>query len=540
MAIPFTYKPNSTAAKPGSTPQALGTIPFKYVPGAVVPPKTPTVAPTSVGPRVVTPGNPTGSPSGLGSFATAGKNLAAIPVGVRDLAQGSAKGAIRGIDQGLSGLTSLGGGVESALDQTLGRGANVLAGKGNVPTKTGQSAQVAAAQLNAAANIPALTYKDNSEKVGGVIGQIADLLVTPPGGKAAKVGTAGSVDTFRTIGDLNKTRHVIDAIGADSTSLKNSIQDVMPLQSKSVRIDELRNTLPDSAAGKGGVTREGILGKSTPQPTAEDVARGTAAHDYIAGTKDPVQKIANVNQGIKDTSRGVDEFLDSKSAPANFSDMRTYLEANHPPTNLQKDPGALEAYSRATEDALNTLYNTMKKSATATGDFGAQTSGKDIRQARIAIDQQITKELGENTFGTPQYKGIKAAEISTRNMLNRLSEDMLRYPGQLDKVNNMNEFVNTARGRGVDVNLNDKSVLEQIEKSFGLNATKEGEANAQKLAAQHEFMSQLYDARDNLIDRYQSSLGKNRVQETIAGSPVLKALSGSIKRVLPYGIGSHL
>ena len=99
------------------------------------------------------------------------------------------------------------------------------------------------------------------------------------------------------------------------------------------------------------------------------------------------------------------------------------------------------------------MYNTLKESAKKSGDFGPSLSGKDIRQARIRIDNQIIKELGETTFGSPQYKGIKAAEIDARNLINRLNEDLLRYPGQLEKLNKMNEFVGTATQRGIEVDL---------------------------------------------------------------------------------------
>lgn len=318
-------------------------------------------------------------------------------------------------------------------------------------------------------------------------------------------------------------------------SLKTSINDVMPFQNKEVRIDELRNTFPDSNTGKGGVAREGVLGKSTPQPTAEDIQRGTVANEYIAGVKDPVAKIANINQGIKTTSSGVDTFLDKNSAPSNFADMRSYMETNQPKPSLQKDPAAFESYNRATQGALDTLYKTMKDSAKRTGDFGAQTSGADIRAARIAIDQQISKELGENVFGTPQYKGIKAAEIDTRNLLNRLSEDLLRYPGQLENLNKMNEFISQAKARGVEVDLTDPNVKAQIESSFGLKSTAASDANAEFLKSQHKKMSYLYDARDNLIDKYQSSVGKNRVQEAIKNHPIVAGVAKKAATLVGVG-----
>lgn len=332
--------------------------------------------------------------------------------------------------------------------------------------------------------------------------------------------------------------NMVPKVGGKANSLDKTIKASMPLEDKSVRIDALRNSMPEDA--NGGVTRKGMFGKSTIDPNAEDVRRGTTAHEYIKDITDPVAQIQNLNKGIKDVSGETDSFLNTQAAPANFADMREYMETNRPISNLQKDPGATEAYNRATQDALDTLYTTMKKSAKESGDFGAVTSAADIRKARIAIDNQISKELGENTFGTPQYKGIKAAEIDTRNLLNRMSEDMLRYPGQMEKLNTMNDFISSAKARGIEVDLNNPAVRMQLEGQFGLKATTESEAAAQELTARHLKMSDLYETRDNIIDKYQSSIGKNKVQEAIKNSPALKAGTDVAKKVIPFGIGTHL
>lgn len=386
-----------------------------------------------------------------------------------------------------------------------------------------------------------------------IIGNLINVIGTVVGGaKAPEIKAAFSEGTEGLSSSLSDTvqkgKEMIvgnpeaKAATAEKKSFDSSVKNTMPLPSKDVRIEDLRNTLPDSANGKGGVTREGILGKSTSQPGEADIRRAEAAHPYIKDAKDPLNKIANVNQAIKDTSEKVlDPFLDKNPTPSNFEDMRNYVEQkNKPDVNIQKDPAAFEAYQRATDNALNTLYKTMKESAEKTGDFGPSTSGADIRKARIAIDQQISQELGPETFGTPQYKGIKAAEISVRNTINRLNEDLLRYPGQLENLNKMNQFVSEAEGRGIKVNLENPSTVESLERQFDLKKTPESEANAKFLADQHSKMSDLYDARDNMIDRYQSSVGKNKIQEAVKNNPAVKAGIGFAKRIIPFGIGNSL
>lgn len=324
---------------------------------------------------------------------------------------------------------------------------------------------------------------------------------------------------------------------SEDGTLQKAIQDTMPLENKATRIDAMRNSMPGE---QGGVTRKGLLGTSTIIPSDEDIARGKAVVPYLNGEKDPVAQVQNLNKGIQDVSKETDSFLDQNTAPANFADMRNYMETNKPTASLQKDPVALENYNRATQDALDTLYATMKKTAKASGDFGSNTSAADIRAARIAVDQQISKELGENTFGSPQYKGIKAAEIDTRNLLNRMSEDMLRYPGQLEKLNKLNDFVSASRARGIDVDMNNPQVRSQLERQFGLTMTQETEAAAQKLSDAHTQMSHLYDARDNVIDRYQRKIGKNKLQETIENSPVAGFIANTAKKAIPFGVADHI
>lgn len=424
----------------------------------------------------------------------------------------------------ISGLLQTAGAGAGAIGDTVNAGLELIPGVKQGEELLGKGVGALAQTAPGQAVVKGVSdFSTAHPELSGDIGAIGDIASVLPVGKAAGI--------------------LKDAVGAGigkalgKDALSQVIADAMPLENKATRIDALRSSMPGE---KGGVVRKGILGKSTITPEAEDTARGTAAAPYIQGVKDPVQQIQNLNKGIKDTSEATDTFLDRNSAPSNFADMRTYMETNRPTSNLQKDPVAFENYNRATQDALDTLYATMKDTAKQTGDFSANTSAKDIRRARIAIDQQISKELGENTFGTPQYKGIKAAEIDTRNLLNRMSEDLLRYPGQLQNLNKLNEFIAASKSRGIEVDMNNPEIRSQLEKQFGLTATPEAEANAQQLSLSHEKMSHLYDARDNIIDKYQKNVGKTKLEESVNKNPILKSGVGIFKKAVPFGIADHL
>lgn len=438
-----------------------------------------------------------------GELASAGNSL--VPI-VGDVANDiTGKNNKTALQQG-------GDAVQSALSAALlipGAQPEDLAAKAGLTGLT--------ARLGANAVVGGLLGASNAVGKGQSAGQVA-----LQGAEGIGLGTAGGL-----VGGLLKTPSVED-------KLQSAIQDTMPLADKSTRIEALQDSLPTGE----GVQRKGLLGTSSIQPNAHDVEVGKSALPYVQGTSDPVVKIQNLNQGIKDVSQDTDNFLDKNSAPSNFGDMRDYVEANNQPApGLKDDPSAFEAFQRTSQRALNTLNKVMTDTAKATEDFGPVTPGSDIRQARIAIDQQIKTELKGATLGSPQYTGIKAAAVSARNVLNRMSEDMLRYPGQLEQLNRYNADLGALQERGIDITSEAQNALKA---KYGLTSTAESEANATKLSAQHKTMSNLFEARDNLIDKTQGSVGKNKIQETIANSPVAKAAVGVAKKTLPFGIGNHL
>lgn len=513
----------------GAVPAAPPTSPTKGMPAVAQFQLPASAVPQSQSPgaRVVTPEDPAGV-SGKPSLATAGKNLAALPGQL--LSAGKALlPAVPDLYNDITGQNT-GANHKTALQQVGDAGSTALTLGTLVPGL--DLADIGAE--GALQEAPSLAAKlTRGGLLGGAFGASGALGAgqTDPMKIAISTGE-GAAGGAAAEGLLSK-------VLAGST-LNKSIQDAMPLENKATRIDALRSSLPSDA--NGGVTRKGLLGTSAIQPSAEDVARGTAADPYISKSTDPVKQIQNLNQGIIDESKNTDTFLDQNAAPANFEDMRNYVESNNvPDANLQKDPGAYENYQRATQNGLDTLAKVMSDASKESGDYGPQVSAAIIRKARIDIDQQIAKELGESTFGSPQYKGIKAAELGMRNTLNRMSEDMLRYPGQLENVNKMNDFISAAKGRGIEVDMTNPQVRTQLETKFGLQATPEGEAAAQKLAAQHKKMSYLYDSRDNMIDKYQRKIGKNKIQETIENAgPITSGLIKVTKKSIPFGIGEHV
>jgi len=96
------------------------------------------------------------------------------------------QGAAGEFGAGVAGsLIKTGAGIESALDQTLGRGINLALGKGNIPTTTGAEARRFAESV---------TDQSGFSKTGEVVGTVAQLLAGPGGPvKTAVKETVGVV-----------------------------------------------------------------------------------------------------------------------------------------------------------------------------------------------------------------------------------------------------------------------------------------------------------------------------------------------------------
>ena len=84
----------------------------------------------------------------------------------------------------------------------------------------------------------------------------------------------------------------------------------------------------------------------------------------------------------------------------------------------------------------------------------------------------------------------------------------------------MNEFIAETKLRdGIVMELDNPAVRAQVEKTFGLTKTPQSEALAQKLAADQRKLENLYIARDNMIDKSLSVVGKNLIKDWIKANP---------------------
>lgn len=299
------------------------------------------------------------------------------------------------------------------------------------------------------------------------------------------------------------------------------------------------------AAGRAGQTSEPTLTKGSEVvgskiPTVvkatqavQDVAStlGKKATDVIkSGVGQVTGNINRVNSLIGEYSdKEVKPLLSQNKAPFNFEDLRDSLNLVQPSSGLKADPAALSTYSRIREEVLNTAASALRK----IGKTDNATDFNDIWNVRKIVDSKIESELGETTFGTPQYTGVKAAARDMRQGLTQFIDESLRYPGQMEKVNRLNASLGTLKQKGVDVT---EEMLPALKKQLGVAEDAKGTAVADAFKAHIAKIRSLYDAADHLETKIGTET-KSKVGAFLKAHPVAKKLTGATLTGAGIGTG---
>lgn len=294
------------------------------------------------------------APSGGGVFASAAQDQAKPPSGIQGVAQGAAKGSIKGIAQGLSGLTSLGGTIESGLDQTLGRVGNIVTGKGNIPTNTAQGAKTAATAIDTFANQPGLHSNGTAENVGDVIGQAADLTIGPPGKLVSKGAELASETGGKVVSDIAAAR-------AASTAEKENAK-IVDMVSPKLSPTETARAI---ARKDVGTTNTGVLGNiklgvdATAQKIGDTVKKYVPDLNLKGSISDNIEKIKTAAyDSVKQLASQVEK--DGRNIAIPLREVASKID------NAIKDPAikiALQdsGYERRVASLKDEAMNIMRK-----------------------------------------------------------------------------------------------------------------------------------------------------------------------------------
>ena len=325
--------------------------------------------------------------------------------------------------------------------------------------------------------------------------------------------------------------------GADSIFGKKAMSD------KDV-IDEIAPKLPPTkmnkalATGKVENTQSKILGSVeadfSKDPHLQQVAQDTK--EYIQkGTA--TQNLNRLRAGIEDVAGKVRSFFSEKPVPTNFEDFINKMKMVTPDSTLKKGTPEYATFRDVGNKIIDAVGNYMKGISEKTGEYGSKTNMANYWDSRISLDQTAKAELGDKVFGTPQYTGAKAAVAKYRQAFSDFMTDSIQFPGKMEQVNKMQDFLQEFRARGNQIPSEDEAI-QILKKQFGLSGTSEDAARAAYLRDQMGKMSSMYEATDNIAPKARGEQGTNRFSRFAKKYPgTVNALKTTAKYT---GIGALL
>lgn len=380
-------------------------------------------------------------------------------------------------DELLEGPT---GGIKQALKSFFSAGAQNAG-----PVGQGMLANAPEFAQNIEATNKMLEPTNTSQAVGMAQTQLAEMLL-------------GSTKAIKTISEGTGLSKFF-AGRKEAKELKKTIDAITP-KLTSGEMEEA------GAAGKvftpkRGAPKVDFSGDRQYQEIAKDV-KG------VVEGKDPNIDIHNLRTVIADTSeQGVKPHLSQNKVPFNFEDFQNKMKLVKPTLSLKRDPSAAKTYDYVRDRVVERVYGALKGAAKKEGDFTSQTDFNDVWNARKLIDDVSEEELKTVTFGTPEYTGAKAAIQDMRGGLSDFIKDSLRFPGQMEQVNKMEEFIQVARARGIEIDTPEQ--VKDLMKQMGIENTPDDLARAALFESSMKKISNFYKAIDNVKTKIPDYIKEN-------------------------------
>jgi len=287
---------------------------------------------------------------------------------------------------------------------------------------------------------------------------------------------------------------------------------------------------------RGGVNKQSRELLSSSRPAEPGIFKGAesfAENPELIRIANATENIVNpsknitfnynaVTDGIEDVAENsVKPFLSANKVPFNFEDFRVRLQQIQPSSSLKSDPSSFKNYNRIREEILGDIAGFIRSNS----DSANATDMNVLWDARKVLDRKIARELGDATFGTPQYSGVKAAARDMREGFSEFIKDSLSNPGQAEEVNRFRDFLQVATSRGIRIT-NEGDAIKLMRQQMGIQDVPEDVAKSAFFQHQMNQMSLMYKASDNMVDKVLSQNGKNKIQLLSAKYPALKWLVG--------------
>lgn len=452
------------------------------------------------------------------------------------------EGFVKGFQQVNNNLLDTG---QAILNNTGGRVANIVTGKGNVPTMdpatylggkpvssvdTSTQGVAQGVGKGVATVLPYMTGAGEEEaattatsvasRVASALGKDVDQFLPKVAGLATKLGLKTAVQTpIATAQTGNVGSGIAQSAGASmgeeavgaavkgaGSLLKTGEQKLTEALTPYLTPKNIEKGIV-SAAGKGEEfsASEMRTVKNSVQAVKDAAsALGKQASTIVrSGVKTAEGNAARIGQAIGGYSKKlVAPMLKDNPVPFNFEDLRGAF-ANVMPKEVLNNPEATAAFKRVGESFLNVIAKSIK----GTGRALSEDDFNDIWNSRKVMDNIITDERGANAFGTQARTGIDAAAKAYRGAFKQFLSDSFRYAGQMSKVNDFHKNVQTLEQKfGRDLS---EEELTGLQKQMGVLADDGKKALADQWDKHMNTMSSLYDAIGNVATKAKKEYGKS-------------------------------
>lgn len=464
--------------------------------------------------------------------------------------------------------------AQSEINTVVGAGTAIDKAAGNIPGPVGKFFQGGTQTGQDITNSPSMQPTGLAQKIGNVVGTVAPYAtgageaegaalgaktLAQTGSKAASwlaehIPTLAANTAIGTAQTGNPVKGAEGAVAAEvgQGALKAAGSYIAKSGERALKgltdaltprvVGQTYNKAAKSGAFK--VAEPSIFGKAGVEgDTNKSVQKAVAAVQNVASelgkkTKDIVKPgVAQISKNFNRVDATISEyanklvkpFLQKSKVDYTLPDLRGALELVKP-KNLSGE--ALKTYNDVREQILSavaskvspeikgptTISDLLNAKQTQKGGIAGKETGGDVdfwdgRKIIDTIGNEVTKG---KIFGSEAHQGANAAWKDLRAAYKNYLSDAFRYPGQMEKVNRANEFL---QNQGAGMNRQGWDIT-QFEHQFGLRPSAESAANKTQWDFFMGNLEGLYKARENLSTGLNTERGKNAIDIFTKEHPV--------------------
>lgn len=341
--------------------------------------------------------------------------------------------------------------------------------------KTGEVAQKTG-------EVAAKFIKENAPKVGEQIKQGVDNTLEATFRKADEIRVARQDKAFKK--NFDETLDVIRP----------------PLNKKeTIKVFE--------SAGKPGGLERGKGGRYQQSPDERMTEVAETVQGVVSKNNGPYENLVAINDEIGRVANDELQPFLAELGDRTFTQpqLREYLMGIQKPKLFSANKTQNNTYNAVRETVLDVVNK-------------YEPTPEGLWKARIEVDKRIQEQFGDAVFDSPQGSAVRRAALDMRQGINDFMAELVSE-ADLDVVNQVSDFIRTARGRGVDIS-NPQAVRDAMKDVKGIADLPDAEFNAAFWRAKLREMNNLYMAREAIAESNWRLMDKNSLQRWMKENPV--------------------